>query len=445
MNRHFVRIRAVGEKNELSGGCEVWLLSASSVSGTPSTFWDSMEILDGEWVRREDENAVHREVIVSTRGTLRIPLESDGPVLTFLKHPWSGKVEILSDEKREVLDLYASVGGSLVFRPAMMSVPPSQTDETQTVQQTDGSTAIGVSQESVHPMVADALPPAQRIGHVEKQSLFWRTVYGSPIELSQSLWRNRDLIRQFTVRNILSYYRGTYLGILWSFFSPLFLLAIYSFVFGVVFNAGEAFGAADNVAVFPLALFCGMIVFGLFSDCAVRSPALVLANPNYVKKVVFPLEILPVATFGSSLFHACISFLVFLLGYVLFIGTPPWTAILLPVIMAPLFAFCLGVAWFLAALGVFIRDMDYAISIVVQFLFFASAIFFPISAVPGRFQIFVKLNPIALIVEQTRQVLMWGHVPNWMWLCAAGIVSVGVMLLGSIFFMSSKHAFADVV
>ena len=172
----------------------------------------------------------------------------------------------------------------------------------------------------------------------------------SPFEALRSMWRNRELIRAMTWREIAGRYRGSALGMLWSFISPLLMLGIYTFVFSVVFKARWS-DASSSRSDFALGLFAGMLVFSVFSECVTRAPGLVLANPNYVKKVVFPLEILPVVSLGSSLFHMAIGLVVWLLFHLVAAGPPPVTALLVPVVVLPLAMLALGLSWLLAALG----------------------------------------------------------------------------------------------
>jgi len=173
----------------------------------------------------------------------------------------------------------------------------------------------------------------------------------SPQEMGRSLWRNRELISSLTQREVIGRYRGSTLGILWSFFNPVLMLAVYTFVFSVVFKARWNAGSESRTE-FALVLFAGLMVFNLFSECVTRAPSLILSNANYVKKVVFPLEILPWVSLGSALFHTLISLGVWLLFYAVFFGIPPVTAWLLPVVVIPLIAFTMGISWFLASLGV---------------------------------------------------------------------------------------------
>lgn len=188
-----------------------------------------------------------------------------------------------------------------------------------------------------------------------------------PAEMAMSFWRNRSLIKALVKREVVGRYRGSIMGILWSFFNPVFMLAVYTFVFSVVFKARWNAGS-DSKTEFALILFVGLIVFNLFAECFNRAPGLILANVNYVKKVVFPLEILPWVALGSALFHALISLGVWLIAYLIFFGMPHLTVFLLPLIILPLLLLIMGLTWGLAALGVYLRDVSQFIGITTTVL-----------------------------------------------------------------------------
>jgi lipopolysaccharide transport system permease protein len=267
----------------------------------------------------------------------------------------------------------------------------------------------------------------------------------SPIRMTNNIWRNRNLISQMTWREIASRYKGSYLGMLWSLINPLLLLVIFTFVFSVVFKAKWGISVSENRVEFALALFCGLLIFNVFSESINRAPGLILTNQNYVKKVIFPLEILPVTIVFSSFFHMLVSLGIFLLGVIIFMGTIHWTIVFFPLIAVSLLSLTLGLTWLLSSIGVFIRDVGYTVGFLTTALFFLTPIFYPISAVPTNFQIFIKLNPLSVIMENNRRILMWGHLPDWTWLFAVVLFSFVIMVLGYGFFMKSKRAFADVI
>jgi lipopolysaccharide transport system permease protein len=269
--------------------------------------------------------------------------------------------------------------------------------------------------------------------------------YLNPLALVSNLWHYRDLLRQFTRREVEGRYRGSFLGVFWSFVNPLLLLLIYTFVFGIVFQARWPESRSTNLQEYALVLFCGITIFSIFGECMNRAPGLIVGVPNYVKKVVFPLEMLPVAALGAALFHALVSLVILLVANLLIAGAIHWTLILLPIVVLPLVFLCLGMTWFLASLGVFVRDSNYVIGLLVQMLFFTSAIFYSPKSIPEPFRSLQAFNPMVLIVENFRRIILWGTLPSWsglaLWLPITGLI----MLLGYAWFMKTKKAFADVI
>jgi lipopolysaccharide transport system permease protein len=246
------------------------------------------------------------------------------------------------------------------------------------------------------------------------------------------------------MREVIGRYRGSFLGLLWSFVNPVLMLAIYTFVFGFVFKARWGQGDIDQYQ-FALVLFTGLIIFNLFSECISRAPGLILANINYVKKVVFPLEILPWVALGSNLFHAGINLLVLLI-FMLLLGQPfCWSMLYLPLILLPFLLLIMGLSWLLASIGVFIRDVGQFIGMTMTMLMFMSPIFYPLSALPEAFQPYLLLNPVTLIVEQTRNTLLWGVEPNWQALGIYSIFALTSAWFGWFWFAKTRKGFADVL
>lgn len=270
------------------------------------------------------------------------------------------------------------------------------------------------------------------------------THFNSPFALIANLWRYRDLIVQLTRRDVLGRYRGSVLGITWSFFNPLFMLAVYTIVFSGVFGAKWGVGG-DSKAAFAIMLFAGMIVHGLFAEMLNRAPGLIFANMNYVKKVVFPLHILPIVVTGSAFFHTLISLTVLLLAFYAFNGHLPWTSVFIPLILLPLIILTLGLSWVLASIGVFVRDVQQAIGMITTALMFLSPVFYPISAVPARFRPFMLANPTTFIIEQVRAVLVYGKQPDWLGLGIYAVAALIIAWLGYLWFQKTRGAFADIV
>ena len=190
----------------------------------------------------------------------------------------------------------------------------------------------------------------------------------SPTEMFASIWRNRQLIYQMSTREVLGRYRGSIMGLAWSFFNPVLMLAVYTFFFSVVFKSRWGVGDTGGKVDFAVVLFVGLIIHGLFAECINRAPTLINSNVNYVKKVVFPLEVFPWIALGSALFHAAISMVVLLVLQFILAGAVPWTAIFFPVILVPLIFITLGFAWFLAATGVYLRGIGQTTGLVTSVL-----------------------------------------------------------------------------
>lgn len=266
----------------------------------------------------------------------------------------------------------------------------------------------------------------------------------SPQEMLASFWRHRELIKASAKREVLGRYRGSMMGILWSFFNPLFMLAVYTFVFSEVFKARWNAGS-ESKTEFALVLFAGLMVFNLFAECINRAPGLILSNVNYVKKVVFPLEILPGVAVLSALFHGFISLGVWLAAYLVLFGIPHATTLYLPLVIVPFLLFILGLSWMLASLGVFLRDVAQFIGIITTVLMFMSPIFYPATALPEAYRHLLYLNPLTPIIELTRDVLYWGKAPDAVMLGLVWAVSGLVAWLGFAWFQKTRKGFADVV
>ena len=266
----------------------------------------------------------------------------------------------------------------------------------------------------------------------------------TPFEMVASNWRHRELVKVSTKREVLSRYRGSFFGLLWSFLNPLFMLTVFTFVFSVIFQARWG-GGSESKTEFALLLFAGLLVFNLFAECISRAPGLIVANVNYVKKVVFPLEILPVVGLLSALFHTLISLFVWLIVYVIFFGFPHLTVLYLPLVLVPFCLFILGLSWALASLGVFLRDIAQVIGVMTTALMFLSPIFYPATAFPEDYRYMLYFNPLTTAVEQTRDVLFWGKTPDFLMLTIYWGVTLGVAWLGYAWFQKTRKGFADVL
>ncbi len=268
--------------------------------------------------------------------------------------------------------------------------------------------------------------------------------HATPREMIASLWRNRELVTSLVKREVQGRYRGSVLGLFWSFVQPIFMLAIYTFVFSIVFKARWNAGS-DSKTEFALVLFAGLMVFNLFSECISRAPSIILANANYVKKVVFPLEILPWVNLGAALFQTIMSLCVWFLFYIIIFGVPHTTALLLPFVFIPLVFITIGLSWILASLGVYLRDVGQLVAIIITVLMFLSPIFYPLSSLPLKYRHFLQLNPLTPTIEAVRDVLCWGSVPNIAIYCMYLIFSIIFSWLGFAWFQKTRRGFADVL
>ncbi|MCY1438493.1 Teichoic acid translocation permease protein TagG [compost metagenome] len=234
------------------------------------------------------------------------------------------------------------------------------------------------------------------------------------------------------------------MGVLWSFITPIMMLTVYTFVFSVVFKARWNTNST-SMTEFGMVLFAGLIMFNIFAECIGKAPALVLANVNYVKKVVFPLEILPWVSLGSALFHAIVSLGVWLIAYQILFGVPHLTVLLLPVVVLPLVLLIMGISWGLASLGVYLRDVSQFVGIITTVIMFLSPIFYPASALPEEYQVLLLVNPLTSVVEGARDVLFWGVVPDMQFLGAYILGSAIFAWLGFVWFQKTRKGFADVL
>jgi lipopolysaccharide transport system permease protein len=267
----------------------------------------------------------------------------------------------------------------------------------------------------------------------------------SPLEIPASLWRNREVIGALIARDVLGRYRGSFLGILWSFLNPLALLAVYTFVFGVAFKARWSPGSTASPGEFATVLFAGLIAFNFFAECINRSPSAIQGNANFVKKLSFPLEVLPCVAVGSALCHAGISLIVWLAFYLFNFGGLHATALLAPFAFVPLVLLTIGGSWFLSALGVYLRDLGHFVGLVVTAMMFLSPIFYPATALPESLRWVLVVNPVTPSVEQIRDVLVWGRVPDMFSYLGSLAFGLLVAVLGFAWFQKTRRGFADVL
>ena len=270
----------------------------------------------------------------------------------------------------------------------------------------------------------------------------------NPKHIFSSLWQYRVLIKHMVLREVASRYKGSLLGLMWAVINPILMLAVYTFFFSVVFQSrwsGAGHVGSDSKFEFAIVLYAGLLVFNLFSECISRAPSLILSNANYVKKVVFPLEVLPWVALGSALFHVLIGFGVILV-FIVLAGMPLHaSAVLFPLVLLPLVPMIMGLCWLLSSVGVFFRDIGQIIGMALTALMFLSPIFYPTSALPESLQSLLYWNPLTFVIEQSRNVLIWGTLPDFGGLLVYSAVSLGVAWLGLLAFKAMRSGFADVL
>ncbi len=265
------------------------------------------------------------------------------------------------------------------------------------------------------------------------------------LPFATDLWTHRELLWQFTLRNVELRHKGSHLGLIWSVLNPLLMLGLYVLVFGYIF--GGSFGILSNEtrADYALGVFFGLTLFQFVGEVMGVAPTLVVSNPNFVKKVVFPLEILPVAQVGAAAFHLMISLVLALISLVLFDRSIHPELLWLPVIIAPLLLLGMGIAWFFSAVGVFFRDIGQVMQFLSLALMYASAVFYSAAKIPPEFWTFLRFNPLLLAIELARNTGLWAQPINLhhlLYLYAVGLLACA---LGHYAFRRMKPAFADVI
>lgn len=266
-----------------------------------------------------------------------------------------------------------------------------------------------------------------------------------PLSLFQNLWVHRHLLWQFTVRNVELRHKGSHLGLIWSILSPLLMVGLYVLVFGFVFDGRFNDATPESRIEYALTVFLGLAIHHFVAEVLTISPNVIVSNPNFVKKVVFPLEILPAANLGEAVIHFFITLTLVFLG-ALAAGVPlHWGALWLPVIFLPLFLLTAGIALALSALGVFWRDVAQITQFLTLALLFASAVFYPVSKIPPAAWGVLKLNPLLLVIEQARSSVFWGQELNLHHLTYLYAVGIAIALAGAAIFNGIRSSFADVL
>jgi lipopolysaccharide transport system permease protein len=270
-------------------------------------------------------------------------------------------------------------------------------------------------------------------------------IFLSPLHLIRVLYQYRELIWYHMRRDLALRYRGSYLGWMWSFINPLLSLSVYTFVFGFIMKARFALPAGSGKFAYALILFSGIIVYNTFSSCLAAAPLMVTTKTNYVKKVVFPLEILSITSFAVNFVNTCIGLSILVPASVMITGGISRSIYLFPLVIIPLCNYCLGLTWFISALGVFVRDIRHVVSVFLHLLFFLSAVIYPLAAIPTQYLSVARLNPLITIIENARRTLIFGQSLEWFWWFIATGFSFIVLQIGYLFFMKSKRGFSDVL
>ncbi|HEY9870387.1 MAG TPA: ABC transporter permease [Candidatus Obscuribacterales bacterium] len=264
-----------------------------------------------------------------------------------------------------------------------------------------------------------------------------------PVSAMYSLWERRELMGILIRRDFLGRYRGSLLGMLWPMINPLGHLLLYTFVFSVILKV--RFGGDASTANFALYLMAGLLPWSALAEAISRSTTCILEVPNLVKKVVFPLEILPVVPVVSSIMTAAISITLLVITAGLYTGKVHATVLILPFILITQALLMGGMCWFLASLGVYIRDIRHMISLALSVWMFTTPIVYPASAFPPHLQFMLWLNPMAGMVTDHRRVIIEGLQPDWLKLAAYTVLAVTAWFAGNYFFMKTKRSFADVM
>lgn len=264
-----------------------------------------------------------------------------------------------------------------------------------------------------------------------------------PAQMFITLWTHRNLIAQLIKRDILNKYRGSFAGLLWLILAPMLMLGLYTIVFGVFVHIRWA--GVDNSLMYSLIMYVGLIIFNFFSECLVRAPTLIVSNSNFVKKIIFPLEIYPWIIIGSAIFHALINTLILALFCLLLLGKIYLSILLLPLLFLPLILITLGASWFLCSVGVFVRDITHAMSFIMQIIMYLSPVFYATSLLPIPFQKILVINPLTFIIEQARSIVIFGNNIQWSSYGVYFLISMTIAWLGFIWFQQTRDGFADVL
>lgn len=269
--------------------------------------------------------------------------------------------------------------------------------------------------------------------------------YRNSLQWPEAIWKNRELWWKLSRREVEGRYRGSIIGWGWTFITPLMMLAVYTFVFSQVFKARWGELDSGSPLIFAINLFTGLIVFTIFAETCNASPNAIISKANLVTKVIFPLEILPVVTVTAALFHGLTSLVVLIIFQIMSKGTVPLSMTWLPLVWLPLIGGCLSLSWFLSAIGVFLRDIGQVVGVTTSLLMFMSAVFYPLSSLPEKWQPILRLNPLITIIEQTRLICVEGTHPSITYLISGSLLSCIACEITFRCFLKARRGFADVL
>lgn len=267
---------------------------------------------------------------------------------------------------------------------------------------------------------------------------------GTPWALVKSITRNRNLVASLIWREVIGRYKGSFMGLFWSLVTPLLMLLVYTFFFSVVFRSRWPEATGSRTA-FAIILFSGLMIFNFFAECVARAPTIVIGNTNYVKKIIFPLELLPIVVMGAAAFHLLVSFVVWLGFYLYFMGIPSPTALYIIPILIPLALWICGLMWIVSSLGVYLRDVNQFISTAIPAMMLLSPVFYPATTLPEEIRPLFNINPLTFIIEQTRAVLVFGNHLDWVTWFKQVFWSFLFAWAGLVWFQKTRKGFADVL
>jgi len=260
-----------------------------------------------------------------------------------------------------------------------------------------------------------------------------------------SLLNNKYLFFQMLKRDVQQRYRGSQLGFLWAFFYPILMLLVYTFVFGIVMKVKWDIAGQDNIG-FGLVLFTGLLCHALMAEVVIGAVGSITSNSQYVKKVVFPLEIISLVSIANALFHMFLGIIILLAIFLATGNQLHWTIVLIPIVLFPFVVFLIGISWLLSVLGVYIRDLGQIVGVLMTVLMFLCPIVYPFERLPAEMQPFVLwANPLTIIVEQLRAVVLFGQLPNWELLAIYSVGAFAMLFLGTWMFKRTRDGFADVI